>query len=67
MSGWKKGLNAEGDMVIGTRTELYNLEIDNGKIVAIQPANGAPASTLPAFDAKVASPACHPRYAYSPR
>ncbi|UHM91861.1 amidohydrolase family protein [Rahnella victoriana] len=48
----EEGFEREGDIVIATQTGLYNLEINNGKIVAIQPAKDAPASTLPAFDAR---------------
>lgn len=47
----EEGFKREGEMIIGTQTGLYHLDINNGKIVAIQPANGAPASTLPTFDA----------------
>ncbi|THD38586.1 deaminase, partial [Enterobacteriaceae bacterium ML5] len=48
----EEGFEREGDIVIATKTGLYNLDINNGKIVAIQPAKEAPASTLPAFDAR---------------
>ena len=47
----EEGFKREGEMVIGTQTGLYDLEINNGKIIAIQPAKRAPASALPAFDA----------------
>lgn len=48
----EEGFEREGDIVVATQTGLYNLEINNGKIVAIQPAKDAPASNLPAFDAR---------------
>jgi len=48
----EEGFKREGEMIIGTQTALYHLEIKDGKIVAIQPASGAAASSLPAFDAQ---------------
>ncbi|MFZ4831725.1 amidohydrolase family protein [Rouxiella sp. Mn2063] len=46
------GFEREGETVIATKTSLYQLEINNGKIVAIQPANTAADNTLPTFDAR---------------
>jgi len=48
----EEGFVHEDEYIVATQTALYHLEIKDGKIAAIQPANGAPASSLPAFDAQ---------------
>jgi len=47
----EEGFEYEGDSVIATRTGLYDLEVNNGALVAIQPVKDRTASALPAFDA----------------
>lgn len=47
----EEGFEREGEMIIGTRTGLWTLEINHGKIVAVQPATTAAASDLTVFDA----------------
>nr|WP_233092367.1 amidohydrolase family protein [Serratia odorifera] len=45
------GFEYDGDTVIGTRTALYTLEINDGKIAAIHPANAQLDATLPRYQA----------------
>ncbi len=45
------GFEFEGQEVVGTKTELKNLRIENGKITEISAAGSKPAGTLPAYDA----------------
>ncbi|HEI8868142.1 amidohydrolase family protein [Serratia sp. AKBS12] len=45
------GFEYDGDTVIGTRTALYTLEINDGKITAIHPANAQLDGALPRYQA----------------
>lgn len=47
----EEGFEREGETVVATRTALYDLEIANGKIAAIEPVKARQASALPAYDA----------------
>ncbi|MEM6162102.1 amidohydrolase family protein [Erwinia sp. P6884] len=48
----EEGFEREDGIVIATKTALYDLEISQGKITAIQPVKNRVASSLPAFDAQ---------------
>lgn len=48
----EEGFEHQDGMIVATKTGLYHLDINDGKIVAIQPVSGAAASTLPGFDAQ---------------
>ena len=45
------GFDYDGQVVVGTRTGLYTLEIKDGKIAALHPAGAALSATLPRYDA----------------
>lgn len=45
------GFDYDGDIVVGTRTGLYTLEIKDGKIAALHPAGATLPATLPRYDA----------------
>lgn len=47
----EEGFEQQGGIVVGTKTMLYDLEINKGKITAIQPAKNRSPSPLQAFDA----------------
>jgi cytosine/adenosine deaminase-related metal-dependent hydrolase len=46
------GFDYDGEIVVGTRTALYTLEIKDGKIAALHPAGAALSATLPRYDAE---------------
>jgi len=48
----EEGFEREGEVIVATKTALYHLEIEDGKIVALHPASSATASPLPGFDAQ---------------
>ena len=47
----EEGFDYDGQIVVGTRTGLYTLEIKDGKIAALHPAGAALSPTLPRYDA----------------
>nr|WP_195761691.1 amidohydrolase family protein [Pantoea sp. 201603H] len=48
----EEGFEREGDIVTGTQTGLYNVEINAGKIVAFSPVKSGDTPLLPSFDAQ---------------
>lgn len=48
----EEGFEREGETTIATKTALYDLEINQGKITAIEPVKNRLKGTLPAFDAQ---------------
>ncbi|WP_428943910.1 amidohydrolase family protein [Pantoea sp. FN060301] len=48
----EESFEREGGTVVATNTALYDLEISQGKIIAIQPVKNRVAPSLPAFDAQ---------------
>jgi cytosine/adenosine deaminase-related metal-dependent hydrolase len=48
----EEGFEREGDVVIGTKTGIYTLEIQNGRIKALHSANAALDTALPRYKAQ---------------
>lgn len=46
------GFDYDGEIVVGTRTGLYTLEIKDGKLAALHPAGATLSATLPRYDAE---------------